>query len=137
VYGKPIKVNKASHSERNLDVGANLFVGNLAPEVDEKHLYDIFSAFGVILQAPKVMREPSGEHKGFAFINYANFTSSDMALEAMNGQHIANRPITVSYAFKKDSGSGERHGTAAERLLASRSIPQPLPHVVQQYYTMN
>ena len=50
VYGRPIKVNKASHSERNLDVGANLFIGNLAPEVDEKQLYDIFSAFGVILQ---------------------------------------------------------------------------------------
>lgn len=35
-------------------MGANLFIGNLDPEVDEKLLYDTFSAFGVILQTPKV-----------------------------------------------------------------------------------
>lgn len=33
-----------------MDVGANLFVGNLDVEVDEKLLFDTFSAFGVILQ---------------------------------------------------------------------------------------
>lgn len=31
-----------------------MFIGNLDPEVDEKLLYDTFSAFGVILQTPKV-----------------------------------------------------------------------------------
>lgn len=54
LYGKPIRVNKASAHQKNLDVGANIFVGNLEPEVDEKLLYDTFSAFGVILQVPKV-----------------------------------------------------------------------------------
>ncbi len=39
---------------KSLDVGANVFIGNLDPEIDEKLLYDIFSAFGVILQTPKV-----------------------------------------------------------------------------------
>lgn len=29
LFGKPIKVNKASANEKNIDVGANLFVGNL------------------------------------------------------------------------------------------------------------
>jgi RNA recognition motif-containing protein len=38
-----------------LDVGANVFIGNLDSEVDEKLLYDTFSAFGVILQTPKVI----------------------------------------------------------------------------------
>jgi splicing factor 3B subunit 4 len=54
LYGKPIRVNKASAHTKNLDVGANIFIGNLDPEVDEKLLYDTFSAFGVILQTPKV-----------------------------------------------------------------------------------
>jgi hypothetical protein len=31
-------------------------------------------------------------------------------MAAMNGQFLCNRPISVSYAFKKDS-KGERHGT--------------------------
>ena len=45
---------QASANQRNLDIGANIFIGNLDPEVDEKLLYDTFSAFGVILQTPKV-----------------------------------------------------------------------------------
>jgi splicing factor 3B subunit 4 len=79
----------------------------------------------------------TGSSKGFAFINFASFEASDagnfkiyilclikfynfLALEAMNGQFLCNRPITCSYAFKKDT-KGERHGTAAERLLATQN----------------
>jgi splicing factor 3B subunit 4 len=58
VFGKPIRVNKASQEKKALDVGANLFVGNLDPDVDEKMLYDTFSAFGVIVATPKIMRDP-------------------------------------------------------------------------------
>ncbi|KAI8436619.1 hypothetical protein MSG28_010127 [Choristoneura fumiferana] len=125
LYGKPVRVNKASAHQKNLDVGANVFIGNLDPEVDEKLLYDTFSAFGVILQTPKVMRDPeTGNSKAFAFINFASFEASDAAIEAMNNQYLCNRPISVSYAFKKDV-KGERHGSAAERLLAAQN---PLSH---------
>lgn len=73
----------------------------------------------------QIMRDPeTGNSKGFAFINFASFESSDAAMDAMNGQYLCNRPITVSYAFKKDS-KGERHGSAAERLLAAQN---PLSH---------
>ena len=54
----------------------------------------------------------TGGSKGYAFINFASFEASDAALEAMNVQYLCNRPITVSYAFKKDS-KGERHGSEA------------------------
>jgi len=121
LYGKPVRVNKASAHQKNLDVGANIFIGNLDPEVDEKLLYDTFSAFGVILTTPKIQRDPeTGNSKGFAFINYASFEASDAAIEAMNGQYLCNKAISISYAFKKDS-KGERHGSAAERLLAAQN----------------
>lgn len=99
-------------------MGANLFIGNLDPDVDEKLLYDTFSAFGKIINTPKIMRDPdTGNSKGFGFVSFDSFEASDAALEAMNGQFLCNRSITVSYAFKKDSK--ERHGTPAERLLAA------------------
>merc|ERR1719482_1555149 len=64
LFGKPIRVNKASQDKRNHEIGANLFIGNLDPEVDEKTLYDTFASFGVILFA-KVMRDPdTGESRG-------------------------------------------------------------------------
>ncbi len=56
LYGKAIKVNKASQDKKlSVDVGANLFIGNLDPEVDEKMLYDTFSSFGYIVATPKVL----------------------------------------------------------------------------------
>ena len=36
----------------------------------------------------------------------------------MTGQYLGARAITLSYAFKKDSQKGERHGSTAERRLA-------------------
>jgi len=127
VFGRPVKVNKATADRKDLDVGANLFIGNLSLDVDEKLLFDTFSAFGPITQAPKITRDPdSGGSKGFGFVSYDNFESADAALEAMNGQFLANKPITVSYAFKKD-GKGERHGSAAERLLAAQAKRHSVP----------
>lgn len=58
LFGKPIRVNKSSQDKKSLEVGANLFVGNLDADVDEKTLYDTFSAFGVIVSTPKIMRDP-------------------------------------------------------------------------------
>ena len=87
LYGKPIRVNKSSQDKRRIEVGANLFIGNLAPEVDEKLLYDTFSAFGGITQPPKVMRDlDTGNSKGFGFINFDSFEAADLAIEAMNQQ---------------------------------------------------
>eukprot|EP00803_Ostreobium_quekettii_P007217 evm.model.scf_2122.1 EVM.evm.TU.scf_2122.1 scf_2122:8940-12357(-) len=133
-YGKPIRVNKASQDKKTMDVGANLFIGNLDSDVDEKLLYDTFSAFGVIIATPKIMRDPeTGNSRGFGFVSYDCFEASDAAIEAMNGQFLCNRPITVSYAYKKDT-KGERHGTSAERLLAAqqraKQAQQNRPHTL-------
>lgn len=54
LFGKPIRVNKASYDKKQLDVGANLFIGNLDPSTDEQALYDTFSTFGAIAEQPKV-----------------------------------------------------------------------------------
>lgn len=57
LYGKPIRVNKASYDKKTLDVGANLFIGTLDEMVDENALYDTFSTFGAIAEQPKVCIE--------------------------------------------------------------------------------
>lgn len=58
LFGKPIRVNKASYDKKQLDVGANLFIGNLDPSTDEQALYDTFSTFGAIAEQPKVCPPP-------------------------------------------------------------------------------
>ena len=57
LYGKPIRVNKASADKQKVvEVGAELFVGNLDPMVSEQTLYDTFGRFGSLISAPKVCR---------------------------------------------------------------------------------
>ncbi|KAF9021448.1 hypothetical protein BDZ89DRAFT_957474 [Hymenopellis radicata] len=144
LWGKPIRVNKVRQEHLNalfccrylgsdtsclgisdkkqLDVGANLFIGNLDENVDERLLYDTFQAFGSMTTTAKIAREQTtGTSKGYGFVSYSNFEYSDAAIEAMNGQFLMNKAITVQYAFKKD-GKGERHGTQAERLLAAQAV---------------
>ncbi|KAI8436620.1 hypothetical protein MSG28_010127 [Choristoneura fumiferana] len=139
--------------QRKSHTDATIYVGGLDDRVSESLLWELFVQSGPVVNvhmpkdrvtqthqgygfvefmgeedadyAIKVMRDPeTGNSKAFAFINFASFEASDAAIEAMNNQYLCNRPISVSYAFKKDV-KGERHGSAAERLLAAQN---PLSH---------
>jgi splicing factor 3B subunit 4 len=133
LYGKSVRISKASSDKtRTAEVGANLFIGNLAPEVDEKSLFDTFSAFGTIVSAPRVMRDlDTGASKGFGFVNFDSFEASDSAIEALNGKFFGGRPVVAQYAYKKGT-TGERHGSQAERVLAAaaRSKTALRPHTL-------
>ncbi|GFE53241.1 RNA recognition motif domain containing protein [Babesia ovis] len=118
LYNKPLRLNKASRDKQTFEIGANLFIGNLDSEVDDKLLHDTFASFGNVISAKVVRDGDSAEGKTYAFVSYDSFEASDAALAAMNGQFLCNKPIHVSYAYKKDT-KGERHGSAAERLIAA------------------
>lgn len=84
--------------------------------------------------------ESTGASRGFGFVSFDSFEASDAAIEALSNQHLLNRPITVSYAMKKDGKGGERHGTPAERLLAAQArknnaLPEYRPFNFNAPYT--
>ncbi|KAH6840843.1 hypothetical protein B0I37DRAFT_225213 [Chaetomium sp. MPI-CAGE-AT-0009] len=119
IWGKPIRVNKASaDKQKTVDIGAELFINNLDTQVDEKILYDTFSQFGQILRQPNIVRDDNNISKGYGFVSFDSFEASDAAVATMNGQYLLSKSITVEYAYKKD-GKGERHGDEAERKLAA------------------
>jgi splicing factor 3B subunit 4 len=141
LHGNRIRVNKASaDKQRNVEIGAELFIGNLDSAVDEKTLYDTFGQFGPLVNAPKIARDEAMGNlsKGYGFVSYGDFESSDQAIASMHNQYMMNKQITVQYAYKKD-GKGERHGDEAERMLAKQAkahgvaaAVQPLPaHLFQ------
>lgn len=121
LYGKPIRVNKASaDKQKSVEVGAELFIGNLDSMVDERVLYDTFGRFGTLVAAPKIARDEANLSKGYGFVSYSNFEASDDAIANMHSQYLMNKEISVQYAYKKD-GKGERHGDQAERMLAAQA----------------
>ncbi|MCJ1385916.1 hypothetical protein MMC17_009040 [Xylographa soralifera] len=143
LYGKPIRVNKASaDKQKTVEVGAELFIGNLDSMVTEQTLYDTFSRFGTFrteniyterANSLQVARDDANLSKGYGFVSFSNFDASDEAIANLNGQYLMNKEISVQYAYKKD-GKGERHGDQAERTLAAQArkhnvqpASQPLP----------
>merc|ERR1712118_301061 len=65
------------------------------------------------------MFDADGKHRGFGFVNFADFSAADMSIQHMSGQFLCNRAIHVSYAYK-EGHKGERHGSYEERYLAKR-----------------
>lgn len=103
------------------DVGAKLFIANLNPLADEELLKTTFEKFGKLIKLPHVARNDSGESKGYAFLTFDSFESSDRALEAMDNQFLLNSPCRISYAFKEGQ-KGKRHGDDAERQVAQQRL---------------
>lgn len=137
LYGKPIRVNMSSNEKQVVDIGANLFVGNLDSGVDERLLYDTFATFGGILGAPRIARDPTtNESKNYGFVSFDSFESADGAIESLNNQFLLNGPMTVMYALRKDAKNGERHGTQAERLVAAQARKNHVLPTAQDPYGM-
>jgi len=78
----------------------------------------------------KIARDENNLSKGYGFVSFTSFESSDDAIANFHGQYLMNKEVTVQYAYKKD-GKGERHGDAAERALAASGRSQGVEPTVQ------
>ncbi|GBG24413.1 Splicing factor 3B subunit 4 [Hondaea fermentalgiana] len=130
LFSAPMRVSRSS-MDRSVEIGANLFVGNLDLMVNEKLLYDTFSTFGTVLRATVRKGEGVGSANGgsgaatqFGFISYDSFEASDLAIQCMNGQFLCNRQVRVQYALKKGSKT-ERHGAESETAHAPSATTTP------------
>lgn len=78
----------------------------------------------------QVARDDANLSKGYGFVSFNDFTASDSAIANMHGQYLSNKEISVQYAYKKD-GKGERHGDAAERMLAEQAREHNVQPAIQ------
>lgn len=118
LFGKTIKVRKSNHRNEAaiFDTGAKLFVKNVDESVDATQLANIFKKFGSFSKQPEIFYLKDGTLR-CAYIYYKTFKDSDKALEQVNGSLLANKVLTVDYAYKDDKKRGAKHGDEMERLL--------------------
>ncbi|KAF8893169.1 hypothetical protein CPB84DRAFT_1682918 [Gymnopilus junonius] len=83
-----------SNSHSGLIDPCNLFCKNLSPEIDSNSLFTHFSRFGQIVSA-RVMRNESGESRGFGFVSYHQPEHASEALRVMNGAILGSKQIVV------------------------------------------
>ena len=79
-----------------------LFVGNLSFNTTENDLHDAFAAHGTVVEANIMMDRMSGRSRGFAFVTMSTAEEADKAVQALNGQQMDNRALTVNVARPKE-----------------------------------
>jgi RNA recognition motif-containing protein len=85
----------------------NIYVGNLSFQTDEETLRQTFSQFGQVDNVNIVRDRDSGQPRGFAFVEMANDSEAETAMQQLNGSALDGRNLTVNEARPKtDRGGG-------------------------------
>ena len=88
------------------EVEFRCFVGGLAWATDSQSLENAFAPYGEILESKIINDRETGRSRGFGFVTFSNEKAMRDAIEAMNGQNLDGRSITVNEAQSRGSGGG-------------------------------
>jgi RNA recognition motif-containing protein len=87
-------------------MGKRLYVGNLAYSFGDGELQRLFEPHGTVTSAQVIMDRDTGRSKGFGFVEMASDQEAQKAIEALNGQQVEGRTLTVNEARPKTEGGG-------------------------------
>uniref|UniRef100_A0A8C7ZY51 Polyadenylate-binding protein n=1 Tax=Oryzias sinensis TaxID=183150 RepID=A0A8C7ZY51_9TELE len=109
IKGRPIRImwSQRDPALRKSGVG-NIFIKNIDDSIDNKALYDTFSAFGNILSC-KVVCDERGS-KGYGFVHFETQEAANRAIETMNGMLLNDRKVFVGH-FKSRKEREVEFGT--------------------------
>lgn len=82
----------------------NIYVGNLARDVNEEDLRTAFAAFGTVATVAIIKDKFTGDPRGFGFVEMNDKTEALAAIAGLNGKELKERPLTVNEAKPKSSG---------------------------------
>jgi RNA recognition motif-containing protein len=80
----------------------NIYVGNLPFELDDAELERTFTAYGEVTSARVIQDRESGRSRGFGFVEMADNTQAEAAIQALNGKDFNGRPLTVNEAKPRE-----------------------------------
>lgn len=123
IKGKPIRImwSQRDPALRKSGVG-NIFIKNLDKTIDNKQLYDTFSAFGNILSCKvcvnKVQTPDSEfavpESKGYGFVHFETEEAANKAVEKVNGKLLKEKKVFVG-RFKSRNERIREYGDRAKQ----------------------
>ena len=102
-----------------------LYVGNLTYETTDNDLQNLFAPFGTVQSAQVIMDRDTGRSKGFGFVEMDNGEQAQAAVDALNGQEVNGRALTVNEARPVKSGAKSLRAAVTEAVLVSAGVTKP------------
>jgi RNA recognition motif-containing protein len=87
-----------------------LYVGNLSFRTTDDQLRSTFEQYGEVASASVVMDRETGRSRGFGFVEMPNEEEAKAAINALHGQQLEGRNLTVNEAKPREAGGGGRGG---------------------------
>lgn len=113
IFDMEIRCNWAyqnSTPKEDLTNHFHLFVGDLAPEVNDQILAKAFSAFPTLSDARVMWDMNTGKSRGYGFLAFRDRNDAEQAVSTMNGEWLGNRAIRVNWANSKSGGGQMQQG---------------------------
>ncbi len=83
-----------------------LYVGNLPFSTTEQDLQAMFEPHGTVVSAAVVTDRETGRSRGFGFVEMGDRAQGTAAIEALNGQPLNGRNVTVNEARPREERAG-------------------------------
>lgn len=96
----------AYHVFEGAFVGTRIYVGNLPYSTDDAQLQQMFSAYGVVVDARVITDRNTGQSKGFGFVEMSTDDEARAAIAGLNGTMLGNRALRIDEAAERPAGGG-------------------------------
>jgi cold-inducible RNA-binding protein len=95
----------------------NIYVGNLSFDTSETELQAAFASYGAVSTARIATDRDTGRARGFGFVEMANQTEAQTAIQGLNGSNLQGRTLTVNEARPREDRrpAGNGGGYSSDR----------------------
>jgi len=88
----------------------NIYVSNLAFNVQDEDLKDFFTPYGEVTSAKIINDKETGKSRGFGFVEMSDDAAAKKAIAELDGGTIEGRSIKVMEARPKENRGGSGFG---------------------------